>query len=249
MVYHCPRVSASVQTWLADLICLGRHHTSGYLSNLSSSSTSAIMYISILTLCVLIPAVLAAATSNHKPARWVPGSTQGSDALAERGLRNLRRHLKTKPSTTCSLKTAHRRREWDSLSAREKRSYIKAVQCLQTIPSISGDLAPGAQSRFDDFQAAHMNQTLTVHATVRYQDLKPALRKLLIMFRRATSWRGIATISMLTRLPCERNATIKDTNLISTGLASATLSPMHQSSTVPIHRLEQMEHMTLIAYP
>lgn len=34
-------------------------------------------------------------------------------------------------------------------------------------PSISGDLVPGARSRYDDLVATHINQTLTIHATVR----------------------------------------------------------------------------------
>jgi len=41
-----------------------------------------------------------------------------------------------------------------SLSGTEKSNYIKAVQCLQTKPSISGNLAPGAKSRYDDFVGA-----------------------------------------------------------------------------------------------
>lgn len=32
-------------------------------------------------------------------------------------------------------------------------------------PSISGSIAPGAKSRYDDFVAVHINQTLTIHGT------------------------------------------------------------------------------------
>jgi tyrosinase len=49
----------------------------------------------------------------------------------------------------------------------EKRSYINAVKCLQSLPSITPpSAAPGAKRRFDDFAATHINQTLTIHETV-----------------------------------------------------------------------------------
>lgn len=130
------------------------------------------MYTTIWTCCVFILEVLATPSPKYKPSRWIPGPTNGSDALAHKGMRNLKSYLRTQPATTCTLKTAYRRKEWDSLKPREKRAYIEAVQCLQSTPSISGDLAPGARSRYDDFQATHINLTLTVHATVRYFTLQ-----------------------------------------------------------------------------
>lgn len=51
------------------------------------------------------------------------------------------------------------------MAASEKKAYISAVQCLMTKPSISGSLAPGAKTRYDDFVATHINQTLTIHGT------------------------------------------------------------------------------------
>ncbi|KAK4626285.1 Tyrosinase-like protein orsC [Fulvia fulva] len=57
------------------------------------------------------------------------------------------------------------RKEWTTLEPQEKRSLLDAVLCLQRLPSISGDLAPGARSRYDDFVATHVNQTTRIHGT------------------------------------------------------------------------------------
>ena len=59
------------------------------------------------------------------------------------------------------------RKEWSTLKPQEKRSLLDAVLCLQRLPSISGDLAPRARSRYDDFVATHVNQTISIHGTVR----------------------------------------------------------------------------------
>lgn len=49
----------------------------------------------------------------------------------------------------------------------EKVDYIDAVLCLQSTPSRTpADLVPGARSRYDDFVATHINQTLQIHYTV-----------------------------------------------------------------------------------
>ena len=44
------------------------------------------------------------------------------------------------------------RREWRSLSTKEKQDYIKAVQCLKTMPSLIGM----DQSLYNDFPWVHM---------------------------------------------------------------------------------------------
>lgn len=53
------------------------------------------------------------------------------------------------------------------MSKPDRKAYIDAVLCLQSKPSISPPgLVPGARSRFDDFQAIHINQTFTIHFNV-----------------------------------------------------------------------------------
>ncbi|KAH8195633.1 hypothetical protein TruAng_010190 [Truncatella angustata] len=67
---------------------------------------------------------------------------------------------------SCSIFNAKVRREWSTLSAKERKSYTSAVNCLMTLPSkYDPAVVPGAKSRYDDFVAQHINQTLTIHGT------------------------------------------------------------------------------------
>ena len=53
------------------------------------------------------------------------------------------------------------------LTVPERKAYIAAVQCiLATKPKIDAKKVPGARSRYDDFVAIHIQQTLTIHGTV-----------------------------------------------------------------------------------
>lgn len=55
------------------------------------------------------------------------------------------------------------------MKASERKAYIKAVQCLISSPSKSDPaLVPGARTRYDDFVAQHMNQTLSIHGTANF---------------------------------------------------------------------------------
>ncbi|KAF4550076.1 Tyrosinase-like protein 2 [Elsinoe fawcettii] len=84
---------------------------------------------------------------------WVADDTSASQVLADIALENA--------APTCDVTY---RQEWHDLSKRERRDWIKAVQCLQTRPSrIEG--VPGARTRYDDFVALHIQQTMTIHAT------------------------------------------------------------------------------------
>ena len=66
----------------------------------------------------------------------------------------------------CNLFNVAVRREWNSLSKKERKSYTDAVLCLQkkqTKTPVS--LLPGARSRYDDWVGTHINQTLNIHYT------------------------------------------------------------------------------------
>ncbi|KAF4542612.1 Tyrosinase [Lasiodiplodia theobromae] len=66
----------------------------------------------------------------------------------------------------CTRDNISIRKEWGRLGRAERKQYIAAVQCLQKLPARTPpSLVPGAKSRFDDFVATHINQTLTIHYT------------------------------------------------------------------------------------
>lgn len=72
-------------------------------------------------------------------------------------------------NNTCSLRNLRVRREWGSLSKKQRKNYIKAVQCLQSKPALTpSTVASGAKTRFDDFVATHINQTTTIHYTANF---------------------------------------------------------------------------------
>lgn len=51
-----------------------------------------------------------------------------------------------------------------SLRTEERLEYIKAVQCIMSAPPQTPEsVAPGAKTRFDDFVAVHINETLAIH--------------------------------------------------------------------------------------
>ncbi|KAK1729306.1 hypothetical protein CaCOL14_002587 [Colletotrichum acutatum] len=71
-----------------------------------------------------------------------------------------------KRSSACSWHNVRVRKEWGTLSRVEKLDYINAVKCLQSRPARTpASESSGARTRFDDFVATHINQTLTIHYT------------------------------------------------------------------------------------
>jgi len=126
----------------------------------------------------------AAATLVASVSAFTPASTLGTDLLYAKGLVNLGQYeLSNPPSSGCSIQTGYVRKEWydacstnekyhhtymhhrSTLSATSKKAYINAVLCLQSKPSRTSSWAPGAKSRYDDFVAVHISQTLTIHGT------------------------------------------------------------------------------------
>ncbi|KAK1772866.1 hypothetical protein QBC33DRAFT_584298 [Phialemonium atrogriseum] len=68
-------------------------------------------------------------------------------------------------ATSCGCAHPVARREWRTLSAAEKASYISAVKCLQSEPGSLGHLFDGVRSRYDDYFAVHIDLTEQYHFT------------------------------------------------------------------------------------
>ena len=119
---------------------------------------------------------------------YTPASTAQTDQLAAQGLVNLynweTQHYSRGQS--CQISSGYVRQEWydprpkepstgcltnsgnrTNLTSTQKTAFTNAVLCLMEKPSISPPSeVPGARSRYDDFVATHINQTLTIHGTV-----------------------------------------------------------------------------------
>ena len=97
-----------------------------------------------------------------------PKFFQQNDILAAKALIQLEADASQNgfPSKSCTLQNAAVRQEWGNFTHQERTNYINAVLCLASKPSITPrSQVPGARSRYDDFVATHMNQTLNIHAT------------------------------------------------------------------------------------
>ncbi|CAF9937036.1 MAG: hypothetical protein HETSPECPRED_010536 [Heterodermia speciosa] len=71
--------------------------------------------------------------------------------------------------TGCTSANVAVRREWSTLPTKEKHSYINAVKCLRRLPPLNlPSLVPGVRSRFDDYQAVHINSTFIIHFNGRF---------------------------------------------------------------------------------
>ncbi|KAK0387760.1 hypothetical protein NLU13_4005 [Sarocladium strictum] len=68
-------------------------------------------------------------------------------------------------SGECTLENAMRRKDWNRMRKKERKNYIKAVECLFDLPAKTRGFAHGARTRHDDFVAVHINQTLVIHQT------------------------------------------------------------------------------------
>ncbi|KAH8808754.1 hypothetical protein F5884DRAFT_381033 [Xylogone sp. PMI_703] len=106
-------------------------------------------------------------------AAYISAPTFGTDLLYGQGMLNLAAYeIKQAFSgvkSSCTLQNVSVRREWGTLSSSERIAYTNAVLCLMKKPSKSDPtLVPGARSRYDDFVATHINQTLTIHGTANF---------------------------------------------------------------------------------
>ncbi|KAL1873568.1 hypothetical protein Daus18300_003935 [Diaporthe australafricana] len=117
------------------------------------------------------------AASSTKTARTRAGSVTGDEEFDYQSLQSLAASaLETSKTladaytaagnSTCTSENVRVRKEWGSLGDSEKLDYIDAVKCIQSAsPLTPQSVAPGAKTRFDDFVATHINQTLTIHYT------------------------------------------------------------------------------------
>lgn len=86
------------------------------------------------------------------------------NSLAKNNTDSLISNPKLRRRGTCSPGNLRIRQEWRTLSKAQRKSYIAAVQCLRTKPSLLDPVAfPGSVSLFDDFVAIHLMQTLNIH--------------------------------------------------------------------------------------
>lgn len=67
----------------------------------------------------------------------------------------------------CTLENLEVHRDWRVFSLQEKKDYIQSVLCLQSLPARTPSHLAGAKTRYDDFLATHINQTIYIHRTVR----------------------------------------------------------------------------------
>ena len=62
-----------------------------------------------------------------------------------------------------------------ALSKNDRKSFIRAVFCLKSKPSVyPAGAVPGSKSLYDDFVGIHLNNTLFIHLSVSRQ---PATRE------------------------------------------------------------------------
>ncbi|TKA75529.1 hypothetical protein B0A55_03540 [Friedmanniomyces simplex] len=117
----------------------------------------------------LISALASTTLLSSGAQAWTPAPTTLTDELEVQGLIKLAEYeAHHYPPPSCNTSTGYIRKEWHTLKDAEKTAYIDAVLCMQKLPAKSGSFAPGAKSRFDDFVAVHINQTLIIHATANF---------------------------------------------------------------------------------
>ena len=100
-----------------------------------------------------------------------------------------------------------------TLNDTEKNDYISAVKCLQSRPAFEPRAISAIQSRFDDFQALHIQVADRVHLTVstnKFHDVNVnhnAPSEIALI--RAISYLGTDIFYVSTKMRCEQNVGTK----------------------------------------
>ncbi|KAI1265449.1 Di-copper centre-containing protein [Xylariaceae sp. FL1019] len=124
------------------------------------------MLFSSLASAALLGAAVVAPVSGSPTRRAADNDLQALLDLNQQAVDALNQTTPSEKRSSCDFSNAPRRRDWEYLSSSEKKEYIGAVKCLQAKPSKADpSFAPGAKTRYDDFVAVHINQTLSIHGT------------------------------------------------------------------------------------
>lgn len=123
-------------------------------------------------------ALIVGAVSNALPAPQssIPSQAASDDTTAAEQMAQLAQYAQEQVNSTltaaaskrggCNIHNVAVRKEWGALTNKERKSYTDAVKCLQKKQAKTpSSLVPGAKSRFDDWVATHINQTMTIHYT------------------------------------------------------------------------------------
>jgi tyrosinase len=115
------------------------------------------------------------ATSQQSATAALPTTASSSTAVASSQLDQLADfaynvttdNVSSSKRGGCTLQNLRVRRDWRAFTTPQKKAYINSVLCLQKLPSRTpAEKAPGAKTRYDDFVATHIDQTLRIHYTV-----------------------------------------------------------------------------------
>ncbi|KAF2741570.1 Di-copper centre-containing protein [Polyplosphaeria fusca] len=108
----------------------------------------------------------ATATLPSEPASDTAAASSQLDELSKYAQSLANSSLTSSKRAACNIANVAIRREWGSLSNKERKAYTDAVLCLQAKKArYPTSIFPGVRSRFDDFVGTHINQTTFIHYT------------------------------------------------------------------------------------
>ncbi|KAB5523028.1 hypothetical protein GE09DRAFT_976807 [Coniochaeta sp. 2T2.1] len=126
------------------------------------------MWLRLFLAVSFFSGVLAAPAADagyaYSPADVKSGKALSS--LAKNAYSNAMSRLEKQAKGTFQHTTSLPERSRRTLAPKEKQSFIEAVKCVRSKPSLYPPGAvPGSKSLYDDFIAVHLNQTLFIHLT------------------------------------------------------------------------------------